>query len=87
MSDYPNPCDNCQFAKCVPGGCRAWELYYLHRQELINAWAKKHKVKPIPTPLKNPCDTCEVEDCRAICKARAVYWDKAMEKLRKEMGM
>lgn len=89
MSDYPNPCENCRFAKCVVGGCKAWRDYYMHRQELINEWAKLHKVEPTPSPPPppvNPCDNCEVEDCHDICKARAEYWDQAMEKLREEMG-
>lgn len=93
MSDYPNPCEHCRFGKCVVSGCWEWELYYLHRQELINAWAKLHKMEPTPPlpppppPLQNPCDTCEIEDCHEVCKAREEHWDKAMERIRKQVGM
>ena len=39
------------------------------------------------SPLVNPCDTCEVEDCHDICKPRAEYWDAAMERIRKQVGL
>lgn len=86
MSHYPDPCETCPREQCVAGGCLAWKIRYLYRQKQINAWAKKHNVKPVSPPLKNPCDTCENEDCHTICKPRAMYWDAAMKKIRKALN-
>lgn len=39
-------------------------------------------------PRKHPCPDCPKRDnCKAICIARARWWDKQMAKVRKKMGV
>lgn len=88
MREYPSPCDTCTRDTCSQTKCQPWRTRYLYRQKQINAFAKKIGVEPTEKPpIENPCNTYTNDDCHKICKARALYWDAAMEKLRKRMGV
>lgn len=41
MMNYPNPCDKCERAKCIAGGCAEWKTRYRYRQKQINAHTRK----------------------------------------------
>ena len=86
---YPDPCVRCDRKRCDHGGiCDRWKTRYFYRQKAINDFAKKYQIQPTKNgPEKNPCERCNInEKCHEICKARAMWWDVQMEKLRKEMG-
>lgn len=90
MNNYPSPCDTCTKERC-PKVCTPWRIRYMHRQNQINAYARQNGIVPgAPeyTAGKNPCDCCaRSENCSAICRARAKYWDERMKLVRKGFGL
>lgn len=91
MSSYPNPCHSCEKQHCLFMKCDPWRIRYLYRQKQINAYARKHDIKPTSPErpvLINPCKRCpNANVCHDICKARAEYWDACLEGTRKRVGL
>lgn len=92
MSNYPSPCDTCKRASCDGLSCNPWRIRYLYRQKQINAYARKHGIRPTPqdqkNPRINPCNHCAIrEECHEICQARADYWDACLEGARRRVGV
>lgn len=69
----------------------AWEKEYLARQQAINDYAHTHGIVPDSSdslPARNPCEECTQRSwCDRICYVRARWWDAAMEKIRRALGI